>query len=346
MTLSALGDGKPERTFEIELADAEPDWWSPLDISVWRGKTLIVTVDKMRDDSRGLAQVAQGDATPGMGNLYREVLRPQFHFSARRGWLNDPNGLAFYHGEYHLFFQHCPFSWSHAPNFWGHAVSRDLVHWQELGEALAPDEAGGIWSGSAVVDWKITSGFGKDGQPPLVLIYTAGGETQRLAYSTDGRTFTKWAGNPAAKKITGGNRDPKVFWHEPTQRWVMALYVEKERHHTIHFLTSPNLREWTLASVTDAGRTAATSFSSVPTFLNCRSMAMRKTRAGFSARPIRNTRSALSTDRNSPPKRRSCAAIAAGNRMRDLTSIGITTRPRPSATSRTDAACKSAGSKP
>lgn len=256
VTISLLGDGKLERTFEIELAEGEPDWWSPLDISAWRGKTVIVTVNQLRDDARGLEQIAQSDTTPGMEHLYREALRTQFHFSAKRGWLNDPNGLAYYHGEYHLFFQHCPFTWSHSPNFWGHAVSRDLVHWEELGEALAPDEFGGIWSGSGVVDWKNTSGFGQDGKPPLVLIYTAGGETQRLAYSLDGRTFTKWAGNPVVQKITGGNRDPKVLWHEPTQRWVMVLYVERDGRSTIAFLTSPNLREWTPASVTEAGPNA------------------------------------------------------------------------------------------
>ncbi len=247
--VSRKGDGKIERRFEVELADGEPDWWGSLNIGAWRGETLCVTVDKLRSDSRALEQITASDTLRGHENLYREALRPQFHFSAQRGWLNDPNGLAFYNGEYHMFFQHSPFSWTHAPNFWGHAVSRDLVHWRELDDALAPDEFGGIWSGSAVVDWKNTSGFGQDGKPPLVLIYTAGGETQRIAFSTDGRTFTKVAGDPVVKTITGGNRDPKVIWHEPTQKWVMVLYVEKDRRHTIHFLTSPDLREWTLASV-------------------------------------------------------------------------------------------------
>ncbi len=109
-----------------------------------------------------------------------------------------------------------------------------------------------MFSGSAVVDWKNTSGFGENGQPPIVLIYTVAGDqfAQCLAYSSDGgRTFAKYAGNPVVKQITGGNRDPKVFWHEPTAQWVMVLWVEKERHNTIHFLTSPNLKDWKVASV-------------------------------------------------------------------------------------------------
>jgi sucrose-6-phosphate hydrolase SacC (GH32 family) len=140
---------------------------------------------------------------------------------------------------------------------WGHAVSRDMVHWEELGDKLLPDDMGPMFSGSAVVDWQNTSGFGKDGKPPLVLIYTAAGNpaVQAIAYSTDGRNFTKYSGNPVVKQITGGNRDPKVIWHEPTKQWVMTLYVEWQKKHTIHFFTSPNLREWSLASITDGDAT-------------------------------------------------------------------------------------------
>jgi sucrose-6-phosphate hydrolase SacC (GH32 family) len=112
-----------------------------------------------------------------------------------------------------------------------------------------------MFSGSAAVDAHNTSGFGRDGQPPLVLIYTAAGDptTQCLAYSLDGRTFTKYENNPVVKQITGGNRDPKVLWHAASKQWVMVLYVGTNKGHTVHFLTSPNLTEWTLASVTEAG---------------------------------------------------------------------------------------------
>ena len=186
--------------------------------------------------------------------LYREPLRGQFHFSPQRGWNNDPNGCVYYNGEYHLFFQHNPYGWSWGSMHWGHAVSRDLVHWEELGDKLLPDDMGPMFSGSAVVDWNNTSGFGRDGKPPLVLIYTAAGNptVQGIAYSTDGRNFTKYSGNPVLQQITGGNRDPKVIWHEPTKNWVMVLYVTLEGgKHTVHFFTSANFAEWTLASITE-----------------------------------------------------------------------------------------------
>ena len=249
-------DGKVEVKNDIELADGAPDWWAFMDVSAWRGKTVTLQVDKLPEDSTALSSIEQSDSIKGAENLYREPLRGQFHFSSRRGWNNDPNGLAFYNGEYHLFYQHNPYGWAWANMHWGHAVSRDLVHWEELGDVLAPDDFGPMFSGSAVVDWNNTSGFGKDGKPPLVLIYTAAGNptVQCIAYSTDGRHFTKFSGNPVLKQITSGNRDPKVFWHEPTRKWVMVLYVGlPEKKHTIHFFTSPNLRDWVLASVTEAG---------------------------------------------------------------------------------------------
>ena len=261
-------DGQQTHRFDIELADADPDWWAPLDVSAWSGKKLTVVVDILPVDSRALESLRQSDTLLDSENLYHESLRPQLHFSAKRGWINDPNGLAFYNGEFHLFFQHNPYGWGWGNMHWGQATSPDLVHWQEHGDVLAPDEFGPMFSGSAVVDWRNTSGFGKDGKPPLVLIYTAAGNptTQCIAYTTDGRTISKFAGNPVVKQITGGNRDPKVFWHEPTKKWVMVLYVglpnpngAKDAHgkptqkHTIHFFTSPNLRDWALASVTEGG---------------------------------------------------------------------------------------------
>ena len=254
--------GTVERFFDIELADGAADWWADLDVSAWRGERLSVTVNTLREDSRALDSIFQSDELEDAQNLYRESLRPQVHFSAKHGWNNDPNGLVFYQGVYHLFFQHNPYGWNWGNMHWGHAVSHDLIHWQELGEALYPDAMGPMFSGSAVVDWKNTSGFGRNGEPPIVLIYTAAGNptVQCIAYSTDqGRTFTKYSGNPVVQQITGGNRDPKVMWYEPTKRWIMTLYVgfeetndgRKRTRHTVHFLTSPNLKEWTVASQTD-----------------------------------------------------------------------------------------------
>ncbi len=254
--VTTLVDGRVEVTNDIELANDNPDWWAFIDVSAWRGKTVTLQVDKLPDDSSALSAIEQSDSIRDADKLYREPLRPQLHLSSKRGWLNDPNGMVFFNGEYHLFYQHNPYGWGWGNMHWGHAVSRDMVHWQELGDKLAPDEFGPMFSGSAVVDWKNTSGFGKEGKPPLVLIYTAAGNptVQCIASSTDGRTFTKYSGNPVVKQITGGNRDPKVFWHEPTTKWVMVLYVETTgKRHTIHFFNSPNLRDWTLSSITDGG---------------------------------------------------------------------------------------------
>jgi sucrose-6-phosphate hydrolase SacC (GH32 family) len=239
---------------EIELADADPDWWAPMDVSAWKGKTLSLRVDQLSAESAALRSLSQSDEIKNSDDLYREPLRGQFHFSPRRGWNNDPNGMVYFGGEYHLFFQHNPYGWAWGNMHWGHAVSKDLVHWEELGDPLWPDALGPMFSGGAVVDWNNTSGFGKDGKPPLVLFYTAAGNpaVQCLAYSLDGRTFTKYAGNPVVKQITPGNRDPKVIWHEPTKKWVMVLYVTlAQGKHSMHFFTSANLRDWSLASITE-----------------------------------------------------------------------------------------------
>jgi fructan beta-fructosidase len=191
---------------------------------------------------------------------YREQWRPQFHFSPAKNWMNDPNGMVFYDGEYHLFYQYNPYGdkWGHMS--WGHAVSRDLVHWEHLPVALYEENDVMIFSGSAVVDWQNTSGFGRDGRPPLVAIYTGHYtkkplQNQRLAYSNDrGRTWTKYVANPVLDLGEKDFRDPKVFWHEPTRRWVMA--VAWPEHRKIRFYASPNLKEWThLSDFGPAGST-------------------------------------------------------------------------------------------
>ena len=182
------------------------------------------------------------------GALYDEAIRPQFHFSPKRNWMNDPNGLVYYKGEYHLFFQYNPLGTENGNQTWGHAVSPDLVHWTELEPVLRPDNAGCIWSGSAVVDWRNTSGLGKGSQKVICAFYTAAGDpfTQCLAYSTDcGRTFTRYAGNPILDHIVGGNRDPKVFWYAPGKHWVMALFVDGDEY---AIFNSDDLKQWTRTS--------------------------------------------------------------------------------------------------
>ncbi|MGD8240557.1 MAG: hypothetical protein PVH68_18525 [Armatimonadota bacterium] len=135
-------DGEIVREFEIELADAEPDFWAFSDVSAFVGKKLTIHVDRLPDGSEGLASIIQADEVPDADGLYREKYRPQLHFSSRRGWNNDPNGLVYYDGEYHLFYQHNRYGWKWGNMHWGHAVSPDLVHWQELPDALYPDELG------------------------------------------------------------------------------------------------------------------------------------------------------------------------------------------------------------
>ena len=179
--------------------------------------------------------------------LYNESFRPQFHFSAKDRFINDPNGLVFYQGEYHLCFQHH----DRVGLSWGHAISTDMMHWQQLPNAIEPDAMGVIYSGSAVVDWNNTAGFQKGDEKTLVALYTAAGKpfTQCLSYSTDrGRIWTKYSGNPVVKNMSKFNRDPKVVWHEPTKRWIMALYLDepdKPAPSPFVLLSSPDLKEWT-----------------------------------------------------------------------------------------------------
>ncbi|RNA67710.1 glycoside hydrolase family 32 protein [Alteribacter keqinensis] len=179
---------------------------------------------------------------------YQEPYRPHLHFTPEEKWMNDPNGMVFYEGEYHLFYQFHPDSMQWGPMHWGHAVSRDLLEWEHLPVALEPDELGMIFSGSAVVDWHDTSGlFG--GGHGLVAIYTSASENtqqQSIAYSTDrGRTWVKYAGNPVIPNTELKDfRDPKVFWHHETSRWVMVLAAGQE----IMIYSSPNLLNWTYES--------------------------------------------------------------------------------------------------
>jgi sucrose-6-phosphate hydrolase SacC (GH32 family) len=255
--VSVSAGGEAVRRFTIELADAEPDWWAFLDISAWKGKKLTIEVDRVPPGSKGLSSIRQGASLERANDLYREALRPQLHFSSRRGWLNDPNGLVFTGGAYHLFYQHNPYGTRWGNMHWGHAISRDLVRWQEMPIALYPDEMGPMFSGSAVVDQHNTSGLGERDRPPLVLVYTAFGPpaVQCLAYSNDGgRTWAKYARNPVLKTVAPENRDPKVIWHEPTKSWVMVLYVGVPAKsgrgvvHTIQFFTSSDLKSWTYRS--------------------------------------------------------------------------------------------------
>jgi fructan beta-fructosidase len=193
--------------------------------------------------------------------LYREKDRPGFHFTARRGWLNDPNGLVYSRGEYHLFYQHNPYGWDWGNMHWGHAVSPDLVHWQELPVALKEENGVMIFSGSAVVDEHNSSGLCSNdaGNSCLIAIYTGHTpkrQSQNIAFSNDrGRTWTKYRGNPVIDLGMKDFRDPKVFWHDASRKWVMVVALPKMNK--VRFFTSTDLKRWTPAGdFGPAGQTA------------------------------------------------------------------------------------------
>lgn len=188
-----------------------------------------------------------GHSVHAQEGLYKEPYRPQYHFSPQKNWTNDPNGLLYYKGRYHLFFQYNPFGnkWGHMT--WGHAVSTDLLHWKQLPEAIAEEKDTMIFSGSCVADINNTSGFGKKGQAPLVAVYTGHiegkNQSQHIAYSLDeGNTWTKYNKNPVLDLHKKDFRDPKVFWYAPKKYWVMCVMLPVE--HIVQFYSSPNLLTW------------------------------------------------------------------------------------------------------
>ncbi len=238
--ISASNPPSPESTCRLSVLDeVEAKVPRKTIMSRSRGKHRIHRLISVL----ALAWVSRAGADPVP--TFREPWRPQFHFTAPDTWMNDPNGMLFYEGEYHLFYQNNPFGnrWGHMS--WGHAVSRDLTHWEHLPLALAEADGVMIFSGSAVVDWKNTSGFGQRGKPLLVAIYTGHHTTkplqqQHIAYSNDrGRTWTKFTGNPVLDIGEADFRDPKVFWHEATGRWVMAVSWPQKRK--VRFYASPDL---------------------------------------------------------------------------------------------------------
>lgn len=216
------------------------------DIKRFRGKDLDITVDP----EIGFVPVLVDE--PDETNLYHEKYRPEVHFTAKFGWLNDPNGLVKVGDTYHLFFQHNPLLWRWGNMHWGHAVSTDLFHWKELDHALFPDEMGTMYSGSAIIDRDNVTGLGDGKTPPVIFFYTAASQnniisedkkyTQCLAYSLDGgMTLHKYKNNPIIDHIEACNRDPKVVWCEPIGKFLMSLYLNDNRY---TLLSSADLIHW------------------------------------------------------------------------------------------------------
>ena len=239
--------------YDIRIATNTVDFFAPMDVEEIMGENVKVRLDY---PSRYGLDYLESVAVPlRKDTLYQEKFRPQVHFSAQTGWLNDPNGLVYKDGTYHLFYQHNPYGWDHGNMHWGHATSSDLLHWEEQRIALKPTYGDWAFSGSAVVDTHNTSGLGEEGKTPLVLLYTSTGRGECLAYSLDdGRTFKEYKGNPV---LEHKGRDPKIFWYEPGQHWVMAVFDEEKKTNDIGLsfknrgvaiYTSPNLTNWTHTS--------------------------------------------------------------------------------------------------
>ena len=253
-------DGKAVRGFDAALGTDKINYWAITDVSEWIGKEMTIRTRQFYGSPKVLDKISAEDGIIDAYDLYVEPLRSQFHFSSKRGWLNDPNGLVYYNGEYHLYYQHNPFGCDFSRNdyskSWGHAVSTDLVHWKELPDAIYPDSLGSIYSGSAVVDEFNSAGFQSEKEKTIVAMFTSAGNrnpwsagkpfTQSIAFSNDrGRTFTKYKGNPVLENLEYVNRDPKIFWYEPTKCWVLVLHFDER---AMAFFNSRDLKNWKFQS--------------------------------------------------------------------------------------------------
>ena len=239
-------NGTVRREIPLQLAGAAVDYWIFLDINEFRGKIIAVAGPATQ---HALDRIYQAASIRDSATMYKEKNRPQFHFTVKRGWSNDVNGPIFYNGQYHLFWQAFPFGvlWDTGFMYWGHAVSKDLIHWSELAPAMMLDKLGSPWSGSSLIDRRNDAGFGKNA---LVLVYTAFDrvtkkQVQCLAYSTDnGATFKRFEGDPIIDSNdevgSKDTRDPHVFWYAPTQHWVMVLF-EKDG---LSIFNSSDLKKW------------------------------------------------------------------------------------------------------
>ena len=253
-TMELIVDGKPVLRTPIMPADPETaKAWASIPVAQYKGKNAAFKISNLPFAlaEKPMAQFSQ--TLPQSENLYDERHRPQFHMSPQRGWGNDPNGMVYADGKWHLYFQHDPYSLNGLNKYWGHAVSEDLVHWKELPTAIYAyvQAQGKVYSGSAIADVKNRSGYGKDGKAPLIALFTDTGFGEALAYSNDGgETFSYIDENPVYKHR---GRDPKVIWYPAEEartqekgHWVMAVFADTpDKKRVIDILTSENLRDWT-----------------------------------------------------------------------------------------------------
>ncbi len=242
---------KPETTFFARLAKNKVDYMVPFDLTPYNNEDLVFIIET--EQSRSSVRDASDDAVwkyitvaNEFDTANTEPYRPAYHHAPLYGWMNDPNGMFYKDGLWHLYYQYNPYGSKWQNMSWGHSTSKDLIHWNnEHPVALTPDGLGSIFSGSAVVDHNNTAGFGEDA---IIVMYTSAdtNQTQSLAYSTDGgETFTKYHANPIITTKTEA-RDPNMFWHEPTQKWILILAHALEKEMLIY--SSPNMIDWTLES--------------------------------------------------------------------------------------------------
>ncbi len=248
--LNLLLDGKQERTLTVRLAKSKVDYHVPVDLTPYKGHT--VTFNVITPQGRSSIREAKEDAcwtSIALSDTFdisnREKYRPLFHHTPSYGWMNDPNGMFYKDGVWHLYYQHNPYGSKWQNLSWGHSTSTDLINWKPEPEAIEPNGLGLVFSGSCVVDSAGTAGFGKNA---VIALYTSAdvSQTQSLAWSTDdGTTFNIYPGNPILT-MESEARDPNMFWHAPTQQWVMLLAHALD--HEMLIFTSPDLKDWTLQS--------------------------------------------------------------------------------------------------
>ena len=252
--LSIEADGKLLRYINVDLPPdgKQPDFWYSVDVREFKGRE--VTLRIRSNDAATLERLEFSDKAITDPHAYDGPHRPRFHFSPRLGWMNDINGSYYQDGLYHVFYQFNPASITSKffATHWGHSASKDLVHWEEWPVAFFPNEAGKCWSGTTVMQQHPIPGVNEGVKLPApAMFFTAAKEpySQHLATTPDGgRTWKRYAGNPVVPNLGGGDRDPKVIWHQASQHYVMVLYVgAKEKGY--HFLRSKDLIKWEQTSV-------------------------------------------------------------------------------------------------
>lgn len=244
-------EGDVTEQFVVEMGEGEPDYWAFKDIGRYKGKKIKLSAYCPVAVS-GFDKIKQSSEIPGEALFYKEKERPQFHFTTKTGHINDPNGLVYYEGEWHLMYQHNPYGVIGSLKHWGHAVSTDLIHWKERPSSVVPDDLGSNHSGGAVVDFNNSAGLQTGKDKTLIAFWTSAGHfsspsspfRQCISYSTDkGITWNKYEHNPIIGFMKGRNRDPNVIWHEKTKKWIMALYLDGNNY---AILNSGNLTDWSL----------------------------------------------------------------------------------------------------